>query len=378
MRQAEPTTRRRDIDRLRVLACLSTFIYHPLTVFDLGQLSHIKSATTSAGFEIASQLMHVVRMPLFFLIAGMVGMISIRRLTDREVLRQRAVRLLLPLVFGVILIAPVVKYFELLDGRNISWRGVVEWDGPPDDILLFLRRFYTQARWFTWSHLWFLFYLFVLGAALLPVMRWLELSKWPAAWPTALTVAFPLVLLVTVELALRPIYPFHLPNVVSDWASICVYLIAMVFGAALVRFPELEAGLRTGVVAFLVATVAGALLYLGFGNGPLHGLGRALLLWGVLCLLIGLGPRLSRGHIAGERYLAEAVLPLYVLHLLPLVVIAYFAKDLAWPLWFRYGFIVASGFVVTLTIHHFLVRPFSIMRVALGMPPRRPQARRQL
>ena len=105
--------RRKDIDRLRVLACISTFCYHPLTVFDFGAYSHIKSATTSAAFDIASRLLHTFRMPLFFLIAGMVGLLSLKRLSDKEVIRLRVWRLLLPFLVGVILFAPAIKYFEL-------------------------------------------------------------------------------------------------------------------------------------------------------------------------------------------------------------------------------------------------------------------------
>ena len=37
-------------------------------------------------------------------------------------------------------------------------------------------------------------------------------------------------------------------------------------------------------------------------------------------------------------------------------------------LWQRYLVIVASGFIVTLVLYHCLVRPFTIMRRALGLP----------
>ena len=65
--------RRRDLDRLRILACFSTFCYHAVQVFDLNPYYHLKSNTLSPGIDVAARLLHAVRMPLFFLIAGMVA-----------------------------------------------------------------------------------------------------------------------------------------------------------------------------------------------------------------------------------------------------------------------------------------------------------------
>ncbi len=85
--------RRRDIDRLRVLACLSTFCYHALQVFDLNPYYHLKSATPSPALDVAARLLHACRMPLFFLLAGMVGYLALQRYSDREFFRQRAMEI---------------------------------------------------------------------------------------------------------------------------------------------------------------------------------------------------------------------------------------------------------------------------------------------
>ncbi len=125
-----------------------------------------------------------------------------------------------------------------------------------------------------------------------------------------------------------------------------------------------------GIIALLAA--CGVVLYVGIADLPpaAHAVGRALWLWGALCLAVGAGPILSRGRIPGERYLSDGALPIYVLHHLPLVVIGYFAKDLPWPILQRYVVIVLGAFLVTLAIYHTLVRPFDLARVALGMAPR--------
>ena len=75
----------------------------------------------------------------------------------------------------------------------------------------------------------------------------------------------------------------------------------------------------------------------------------ALWLWAFLCTAIGAGPWLRSGRIRGEAYLSEGALPIYVLHHVPLILIAWRVKDLPWPIWQRYGLIVAGSLAVTLS-----------------------------
>ena len=366
----EGSTRRKDIDRLRVLACLSTFCYHALQVFDLNPYYHLKSNTPSPALDVAARLLHACRMPLFFLVAGMVGYLALQRTSDREFIRQRALRLLPPFVIGIVLFTPWIKYFELLDGRSISWSGIAEVSKGPPEPLVFLRRYFTQLRWFSWSHMWFPLYLFLLGCLLQPVLRRLARWQWPSGLPVALALGLPLVALIGVEIVLRPVFPWHIPNLFWDWASVTVYVIALLSGAALVRWPALEAALQRGLPVTVGIALGGGALYLGVQAWPLTNIGRAVTLWGVVSVLIGLGPLLARRRIPGEHYLSDAVLPLYVLHHLPLIMIAFQVKNLPWPIWQRYGVMVLGAFAVSLAAYHFLVRPFDPVRMAFGLPRR--------
>ena len=125
------STRRKDLDRIRIAACFSTFCYHAIQVFDLNPYYHVKSNTLSPVLDVAARLLHAVRMPLFFMIAGMAGFLALQRHSDRDLVRQRARRLLPPFFIGIILFTPVVKYLELLDGRSIDWRGIIQLDASP-------------------------------------------------------------------------------------------------------------------------------------------------------------------------------------------------------------------------------------------------------
>ena len=65
------------------LACLSTFAYHAIQVFDLNPYYHLKSNTCRRPRSMWRRIwLHAVRMPLFFLISGMVGFTVAQRLSD--------------------------------------------------------------------------------------------------------------------------------------------------------------------------------------------------------------------------------------------------------------------------------------------------------
>lgn len=366
-----PADRRRDLDRLRVLACLSTFCYHAIQIFDLNPYYHLKSVTLSPGIDVAARLLHAVRMPLFFLIAGLVGYLFAARYTDSEVLKRRAIRLLPPFLFGILLLTPWVKYFEVLDGRTISWRGIVPLEGPPPDMADVFRRYFTQGRWFSWSHMWFPLYLMIFAAVFLPVMRLLSRATWEPGRLSIALALVPLAALTAAELVLRPLFPFHIPNLFWDWASVAVYATCFLSGAVLARWNALEIELRAWLPAALLIALAGAVLHVTGETTRLVGIGRALWLFGFLATLLALAPLIGRGRIPGEGYLSEAALPLYVLHHVPLIVIGFYVKDLPWPIWQRWSVIVLGAFAVTLLAYHLLVRPFAGMRFMLGMAPPR-------
>lgn len=367
---AEPRQRRADLDRLRVLACLALFVYHGLQMFDLSPYYHIKANTLSPAIDAAARLILAMHMPLFFLISGMAGAMLASGRSDADVLRRRAIRLLPPFLVGVLLLTPWLKYLEVLDGRNISWRGLLPLDGTVITPQVNLWRYFTRMNWFSWSHMWFLLYLLLFSVLLLPLQRWMERTTWQPKGAEILLIGAPLVLFAAVEIVLRPHFPWHIPNLIWDWASMPVYVTCFLSGAALIHWPTLERALQRGVIAWLLLAVCGAALFLSGADAPVQGIGRALWLWSTLCLAISLGPWLARGHVPGERYLSEAALPIYVLHHLPLVAIGTLVKDVPWPIWQRFGVIVPGALIATLVVYHLMVRPFDRLRFAFGMLPR--------
>lgn len=187
------TTRRYDIDAIRVLAFGILILYHcgMLYVPDWGW--HIKSNYRADGLAVVMQFFNAWRMPLLFLISG--AAIALARPTRNlsSFLATRSQRILLPLLCAMILTVPFQAYVQAVSNGSIA-PGVGE----------FLLRYFTFQPWpmgafdgsevgFTWNHLWYLPYLFVytllLSAGLALCKRWRTAPAAPIRPLAALGVA---------------------------------------------------------------------------------------------------------------------------------------------------------------------------------------------
>jgi acyltransferase-like protein len=361
--------RRRDIDALRIGACLTQFVYHTGKVFDTDPVYHVKNDILSSAVTAITTFTHLWRMPLFFVLAGWAAATVLRHQDTGAFRRGRVRRLGPPLLFGIVVLCPPIKYVERLTG--IDNRPSGHYPGEPFALgfLEFLPRFFGNIRDFSWSHLWFLAYLLMFSLLLAPVLRWiagrdrLDGGRWLAYPPLA-----PLVLL---ETTFRPVWG-SFPNLYGDWASIAVYLTYFLTGALLARDARVDTlaseccGLGLlGLAALGVLATADSL--------ALRNAAAAVAGWGSVGFLAGASRRWWRYDGPSIRYLSEATLPLYVLHHTPSVLLAFVIVGLPLGLPGKLTLLLLSSVLATFALYHACVRPWAAMRFWLGMrPPPRP------
>jgi glucan biosynthesis protein C len=111
--------RRHDIDWLRIIAIALLLIYHVVIVFQPWgyYIGFIQSAETSDVIWIPMALLNVWRIPLLFFVSGMGVCFALRRRDWKQLILERARRILLPLIFGSFFIVPIhvflfQKYYE--------------------------------------------------------------------------------------------------------------------------------------------------------------------------------------------------------------------------------------------------------------------------
>lgn len=106
------TTRRYDIDWIRVIAIALLMVYHVAIVFQPWGLM-VGFMTNSESWEslwLPMTLLNVWRIPILFFIAGMGMFFSFKNRTWQQLLKERALRIGLPYLFGIVLINPVYTF----------------------------------------------------------------------------------------------------------------------------------------------------------------------------------------------------------------------------------------------------------------------------
>jgi len=112
-------TRRYDLDWLKVIATLAVFLFHTARFFDYGWW-HVKNGALDAGLTVFASFLLQWIMPLFFVISGASARFALRRRTPLQFMRERIVRILLPLVAGIFLIVPPQVYLERLSRAEFT------------------------------------------------------------------------------------------------------------------------------------------------------------------------------------------------------------------------------------------------------------------
>jgi len=367
-------TRRDDIDWLRVFATFMLFPFHVGKVFDVPPFYHIKNAELSPTLGLFTGFVHQWHMPLFFLLAGWSACGSLRTRGTGAFLRERLQRLLLPFAAGVVLLCPLLKYIELLQGMAMTPNGGIGNAPFHESFLAFLPTFFTRLDRFTWAHLWFLIYLFTFTLLYLPLFGWwLKRPPAPAtpmpAGPAWIAYA-PIVPLALIQVALRGRWP-GFQNLFDDWANFSYYSLYFILGFCLADAPAFETRLQhewkraagIGVAALLLMVVTDHTAPPPWINRALSGVAG----WCCVVAMLGCARHCLTFSNAGLRYLTEAAFPVYILHQSAIVVIGYFIIRLPAGIAVKVALLLPCAVLATMTVYHFVVRRFAAARILFGM-----------
>lgn len=322
---------------------------------------------------------HMFRMSLFFLIAGFFGRMLIERRGTAGFVRDRAKRILLPLVAGlpiVLLLFSVLGALGyLLSGMSMAeLLELSERLNPP-----------VEERAFPWAHLWFLYYLVLfyagallmrgiarvvdrrgrVSAALDAIVRVCLSGAWGAAiiglplaayfyaldgWPSWTGLLAPL-------------------SLAPQTASVLSYGVPFAFGWLAHRQVDRLLALERRWIPFIAAATALTVLCLWLGGMTPRWepyLDDRTLMWysaaylvGLWCWifgLIGMAVRYLSEPSSVRRYIADSSYFLYLAHLPVLALFAAWWNPLPWHWTIKYPLQIAATLVVLFVSYRYLVR----------------------
>jgi glucans biosynthesis protein C len=379
----EQTARNHALDWLRVGGTGAVLLFHSARFFDAGDW-HVKNPTIDPNLDIFATILIQWLMPLFFILSGAGAWMALQRQSAGRFAAAKVTRLFVPLLFGVLVLAPPQVYLERLThsqfaGSFLSW------------LPQYFDGMYAFGGNFAWMglHLWYLLVLFVWSMVTLPLCLALKngAAQRAAAFLARPGMAFLLVLpVLALELALNPGSLLAIKSM-GGWSPL-VYVIFYMFGfllpaderlpRALVLLWPVAAALSVIIPVVILATDTDInnLPYPSAQFALITGL-RDLNAVSWLFAIIGLGYRYLSFNNRFLEGANEATLPFYMLHQTVLIILGYFVVQWQWPNLVKYAFIAPTAAVVILAIYFLLIKPFRVTRYLFGMKPFKSRASRR-
>ncbi len=377
--------RRYELDWLRVLVILNLIPYHSawLMVAVPGFSGIDKESTGSSVLTIYFTFFRQWHMPLLFLIAGVSTCYALGFRSIRQYIIERTKRLLVPVAFCIVFISPIGFYF---------FPGISEVKSIPDYFTRFwpgfLRQFPNPDGPPEWAHLWFVGYLFIMSLVCLPLFLYLRHEKRRRTishlahlcdrWPIAFLPGF---FFAVVYATLRIHWPFtYYHALYNDWAYFCYNLIAFVLGYVIClderfwkaidrhfRISLLLGGICAIVVFWMSFRMPAFSTPQYTSRYMLYSILFGFNTWFWIVALLGLARRFLSQSNTFLKYFSRASYPLYILHLVIMVVIGHYI--VRWRLGIVAEFLVFTvlSFFTIILAYEILVRRTRLTRFLFGM-----------
>ncbi|WP_170303950.1 acyltransferase family protein [Sphingosinicella humi] len=379
------------LDWIRVTAFGLLILYH-VGMFYVTWDWHVKSDHVGHALEPLMLATNPWRLTLLFLVSGVATRFMADKLAPGALAGQRTMRLLLPLLFGMLIIVPPQSYYE-----------VVEQVGYSDGYLAFWGRYLSADQSFcdadgclilpTWNHLWFVAYLLVytllltamLKAARGPLIRFGD--RLAASLTGLRLLVWPILFLAAARLILLPMFEVT-HALVDDWYNHAVSFAAFLFGFLLMKKRSVTDDLvrlrwiALGLFAVCYAAYASYVwAYRAEDAIAPEALRMAMRLvyaadqWCAIVAILGFGARHLTRDSRLLRTLTQAVFPFYIAHQTIIVVAGHHLKAAGLPA------LVEGTLLVAITaagcwLTYEIARSVTPLRPLLGLGPRKRPARR--
>lgn len=376
--RTEASPRLHGLDALRAGALLLGIVLHSLMPFVPMLPWVVEDSQKSEAPWVVMFVIHLFRMSLFMMLAGYFGRMIVHRRGQASYLRDRTVRILLPLVA----FWPVaVLSLGVLAAAGAAYRGI-DPPAPPADAEGSLLALLTPGQ------LWFLLVLFEIVLIVLacrPLLVRVLGSDRAASWSArvgavlaspggVLLVAAPMVAALLLQggdaSGLR-----EPTTLVPELAPLIGYLAAFLVGWFLhASVGSLTRIARRWVVLLSLAVPATALAFLATLVAlprPIVAVLAGLACWMWVLGLTGLAVRHLRRERRWIRYLADASYWMYLVHLPLLVAVAIPLADLSWPILVKLLVTWVAATAIMLASYQLLVRHTLLGRWLNGRRPAR-------
>ena len=373
------------IDWLRVLAFGLLFIFHSWRPFDHFPW-HIKNEGQSVVFDLLTMFTHGWRMFLIFLVSG-AGTWFAMKSRKKAFVKDRVKRLLIPFLFGILLIIPPQRFYEWVTYRNFT--------GNYFDFLLM---YPTQQLgdnmgsslllWFghLGTHIWYLPFLFVMTIIALPLLKKIQkghfnFSGLKKIMRSNYGVFILVVPMIIVRILLKPIYSEY-----TDWADFVIYMFPFVYGFIFMHDNDFIDIIKKKTTLFLVVGVICSVYFLYTGSQNPENVQEYLhpsfslyhieisivsMLIAYSWILFFLGFFAKKMNFNHSLLIPAniSILPIYILHQTLIIVIGYYVVNTELHIGLKFLIITFSATPAAILLYKIIQRN-NLLRFLFGLKPK--------
>ena len=345
-----PLPRRHDVDWLRTLALALLILFHIILTF--------QSWAASTGFPQNDELLEelvpfismltVWRIPLLFLISGMGVRFAMERRDWKQLLKDRTTRILVPYVFGLAVLGPVLGFGLPLLGWEAEYMP-------------------------NFGHLWFLlniflYVLWLLGAMLYlrdhPDNALLRFFSQIIGWPLGLFL-FALPLMVETWLVNPEHFGVYIDSLHGWLMGLVCFFFGFIFIATQSEFWPAVARTRWLALAAASSLYLVRLLVFGLENELSWLTALESMSW--MLAILGFASLYLNKPSRSLAYLSKAVYTVYIVHLPVQFAIAYFLLPLVLAAYLKLSLLLVGTFGISLLLYEFPLRRLKWIRPLFGM-----------
>ena len=375
--ETRPPERLHGLDALRGTALLLGVVLHASMSYFPVTIWIVPDTDNSPVAGVVFFAIHLFRMTSFFLIAGLFAHMMLGRRGTVGFIRDRLIRIAGPLAtFWFPVLAAIIA--GLIWMAAIRNGGTIPTDGPPPPPL--------TLETFPLTHLWFLWVLLILYAALLVLRAPFALLDREGGWGRIvdritsaligpwipLVMAAPLALAFWLAPNWTPFFGIPTPDtgLVPNAVALTAFGSAFGLGVLLDRRRDLLGRIERLWPVFTVMALGVGTAALIMVGGPVPDLApvtepalkarlaaiMALAVFAATIAVLSLALRFASGHSAVRRYLADASYWVYIVHL-PLVMVGQIlVVNQTWPWFIKFGLVIGGTLTISLITYELLVR----------------------
>ncbi|KZE63984.1 acyltransferase [Fictibacillus phosphorivorans] len=362
MMEGNRVKRHYDFDWVRVLATFMVFLYHCSMFFNPFPW-HIKNNELNASYILVFSLfVGAWIMPIFFSISGISVSYGLKKRSISAFIKERFIRLGIPLVFGVLILTPPQIYIERLTNNQFKGSFFAFFPHFFDGVYLDFGG--TGNFAFFGLHLWYLLVLLVFSLLTIPLFKW---ARNPVIFKKVHFVLLPTLLILAGSLKTQNL---------GGW-DLIFYLLIFVYGFYFFSSENFKHIVASTISLHAIVAICTTFLYImwfmeGYPEpGTLENFifysVRTINCWSLLLCIFYLAEKYLSISNRFLKYGSEVSMPFYVLHQPVIILIAFLIRDVSWSIPVKLIFLISVSFTLIMLCYHFVIRHVSVLRILFGM-----------